>query len=125
MTSCPASLVRTHMMQTSVCAAVVVQRVYINPDAVDDALVDLIHTPSGQHLGFCIALVINRMHASLAQDSIPLRLSCQSTGHSRATPALYRSCNDSFMFQCPFRISVDSTSHLMQRRRELWRPLCL
>ena len=25
----------------------IVQRVYINPDAVDDALVDLIHTPSG------------------------------------------------------------------------------
>ena len=32
----------------------VVQRVYINPDAVDDALVDLIHTPSGQLVGLCI-----------------------------------------------------------------------
>ena len=43
----------------------VLQRVYINPEAVDDALVDLIHTPSG---------LAHKAHPRYCHDTASVRL---------------------------------------------------
>ena len=100
-----------------------VQRVYINPDAVDDALVDLIHTPSGQLCDSFDQCTPCGHHVSALQEHSTLK----AFGYHYLAAKLHLWRSGAMRpFWYRENGKVRSTSlWCPQRQRVLWRHSCL